>query len=109
MLQSGGRFKALIFKSFRSGACQLVTSPRLNRQSLLKLIVFPGLAFAKAWELQNMTSVTIRRQLVVSLFISMDSSCGLIAGLVPGGKWPSVDSSLHWSKMSNCIVGRGLQ
>src|SRR6266545_2472416 len=69
MLQSWGRFSACHFVSSRSGACPLVTSPRLNRQPLLKLIVFPGLAFANACEFQSTTSVTIRRQLVVSLFI----------------------------------------
>src|SRR6267143_5592157 len=69
MLQSWGRFKARHFESSRSGACPLVTSPRLNRQSLLKLIVFPGLAFAKACEQQRTTSVTTSSQLVVILFI----------------------------------------
>src|ERR1700682_3644752 len=60
MLQSWGRFKARHFESSRPGACPLVTSPRLNRQSLLKFIVAVGLGFANACELHNASSVIIR-------------------------------------------------
>src|SRR5260370_11536444 len=74
MLQSCGKFSARHFVSSRSGDWPLVTSPKLNRQSLPKLIVFPGLAFANTCECHNTTSVTTRRQPAVSLFISLDSS-----------------------------------
>ena len=71
MLQSCGRFRALHLESLKSGASPLVTSPRLNRQSSPKFIVFPGRAFANTRELQGDSNVTARRQIVINLSIPM--------------------------------------
>src|SRR5678816_627688 len=69
MLQSWGRFRALHLESLKSGASPLVTSPRLNRQSSPKFIVFAGRAFANTRELKGTSNVTARRQIVINLFI----------------------------------------
>src|SRR6476469_685303 len=85
MLQSCGRFSARHFESSRSGVCPLVTSPKLNRQSLLKLIVFPGLGFANAGEVQRMASIAISKQALISLLISIGSSLGCMVSSQPAG------------------------